>query len=61
VHIQERENGRAILEDGQAGGPGWDAADGSADWIKDMPPDEHYYGFGERTGLLDKRGRRYTC
>ncbi len=24
---------------------------------KVMPPDEHYYGFGEKTGPLDKRGR----
>lgn len=23
-----------------------------------LPPDEHYYGFGEKTGYLDKRGRR---
>jgi alpha-glucosidase len=25
---------------------------------KVMPADEHYYGFGEKTGPLDKRGRR---
>lgn len=24
------------------------------------PNDEHYYGLGERTGRLDRRGRRYT-
>jgi len=26
-----------------------------------MPAGERYYGLGERTGLLDKRGHRYTC
>jgi len=26
--------------------------------VKAMPPDEHYYGFGEKTGPLDKRGTR---
>jgi len=25
---------------------------------RSMPPGEHYYGFGEKTGFLDKRGRR---
>jgi alpha-glucosidase len=59
--IQERKSGRVVLDDGKDGGPMWDAADGSAAWIKLMPPGERYYGFGERTGLLDKRGRRYTC
>jgi alpha-glucosidase len=27
---------------------------------KVLPPSEHYYGLGERTGMLDKRGTRYT-
>jgi alpha-glucosidase len=61
IRIEERASGRAILDDGQAGGPAWDSSDDSAAWTKRMPPDERYYGFGERTGLLDKRGRRYTC
>jgi alpha-glucosidase len=26
-----------------------------------MPGGVRYYGFGERTGVLEKRGRRYTC
>jgi alpha-glucosidase len=26
--------------------------------VKTMPPDEHYYGFGEKTGPLSKRGTR---
>lgn len=25
---------------------------------RSLPPDEHYYGFGEKVGALDKRGRR---
>ncbi len=61
VRVQEREHRRVVLDDGEDGGPGWDSEDGSAAWFKRMPADEHYYGFGERTGLLDKRGRRYTC
>jgi alpha-glucosidase len=35
--------------------------DGSTRLVKIMPPDEYYYGFGERSGLLEKRGKRYTC
>ncbi len=35
--------------------------DGSLQSLKVMPDDEFYYGFGERTSLLEKRGRRYTC
>ena len=27
---------------------------------KTLPDSEYYYGFGERTGLLEKRGARYT-
>ncbi len=30
-----------------------------ANW-KQIEPDEHFYGFGERTGLLDKRSERKT-
>src|SRR4051794_36657200 len=61
VRICERNGGRTVLADGPEGGPAWDAATGAASWVKQMPSDEHYYGFGERTGLLDKRGRRSTC
>ncbi len=60
VAVLDRASGRPVLEDGPAGGPAWDAA-GAAAWTKRMPPDEHYFGFGERVGLLDKRGLRYTC
>jgi alpha-glucosidase len=27
---------------------------------KNMEPTDHFYGFGEKTGFLDKRGERYT-
>jgi alpha-glucosidase len=40
-----------------------EAYEGSQPWRIDVPHgrSEHYYGFGERTGLLDKRGRRVSC
>ncbi len=50
--------GQVLLQDIQ--GPQW-LADGSFVSYKKMPADEFYYGFGERTGLLNKRGKRYTC
>jgi alpha-glucosidase len=59
--VRERETARVILTDGELGGPAWDAKSGAARWTHAMPSDERYYGFGERTGPLDKRGRRYTC
>jgi alpha-glucosidase len=52
--------GRPLLVDGDGGGPAWHD-DGSSSWAKRMPAGERYYGFGERLGLLEKRGRRYTC
>ncbi|MBF2073594.1 MAG: DUF4968 domain-containing protein [Synechococcales cyanobacterium C42_A2020_086] len=33
---------------------------GSVACWKQIEPDEHFYGFGERTGLLDQIGRRLT-
>lgn len=60
VTIRERESGRIVVDDGPAGGPAWVTDGPAAWWTKVMPPDEHYYGFGERTGPLDKRGKRYT-
>lgn len=50
--------GNALLQDAE-GGPTIDSK-GRVSSAKVMPADEHYYGFGERTGLLDKRGRRYS-
>ena len=52
-------DGRELLR--QASRPAWDAAAGRATWGLAMPDDRSYFGFGERTGLLEKRGRRYTA
>jgi alpha-glucosidase len=52
--------GNMLAQDSAEAGPEF-APGGGAACLKQMPPDEHYYGFGERTSLLDKRGRRYTC
>jgi alpha-glucosidase len=49
-----------VVGDGAHGGPTWET-DGCRRWTKHMARGEHFFGFGERTGLLDKRGRRYTC
>ncbi|RPF54298.1 glycoside hydrolase family 31 protein [Aquisalibacillus elongatus] len=34
--------------------------DGHVICFKDALQDDHYYGFGEKTGFLDKRGEKYT-
>lgn len=47
-----------ILGD-DAEGATW-AENGQVSWSKRIPTNEHYYGFGERTGLLDKLGRHYS-
>lgn len=52
----------------EGGGPRClDAPDGGMGWQgvgavcrKDLPGDVHFYGFGEKTGYLDKRGCRMT-
>jgi alpha-glucosidase len=49
--------GRPFAEDADTG-IGW-AENTVAGWKK-MEADEHFYGFGERTGLLDKRSERKT-
>jgi alpha-glucosidase len=54
-------DGRAVLVDGPDGGPSWRSGRPGARWTKEMRDDVRYYGFGERTGHLQKRGRRYTC
>ncbi len=52
-------SGRMLCQDDPQFGPQFGPA-GAALSQKMLPEDEHYYGFGERTSLLDKRGRRYT-
>lgn len=49
--------GHAFARDGDRG-VGWQA-DVIAGW-KQIEADEHFYGFGERTGLLDKLAERKT-
>ncbi|MBO8156242.1 MAG: DUF4968 domain-containing protein [Bacillaceae bacterium] len=34
-------------------------ASGEVICFKEMTPDDHFYGFGEKTGFLDKRGEKY--
>jgi alpha-glucosidase len=43
------------------GGPRREADGSVTRWATTMPDGRRYFGFGERTGLLEKRGRRYTC
>jgi len=49
-------SGELISEDYKPYGMGW-LGERVRCW-KSMPYDEHYYGFGEKTGPLDKRRRR---
>ncbi|SDY38069.1 alpha-glucosidase [Micromonospora pattaloongensis] len=58
VTVADRRGGRVLVEDGPEGGPTW-KPDGTAMWTRRMPRGQHYFGFGNRTGLLDKRGRMY--
>jgi alpha-glucosidase len=50
--------GRLISKDKDSLGPAWDGS--SVRCWKWMPPDEHYFGLGEKTGPLDKRGHSYV-
>lgn len=52
-------DGRLLTEDVPGQGPRG-SEKGRVQTVKVMPSDEHYYGFGERTGLLNKRYKRYT-
>jgi len=59
VTIGDRADGRIVVADPQHGGPA--VVDERVVWTHAMPAGTRAYGFGERTGLLDKRGYRYTC
>jgi alpha-glucosidase len=48
------EQGRPVNQDAEAGGLGWRVSEVMVSKV--MPRAEHYYGFGEKTGPLDKRG-----
>lgn len=50
--------GRTIAADYPEGGLAWEP--GRVAWVQTAPPGTHYYGFGQRTGFLDKRGRAMT-
>jgi len=52
--------GQFLAEDDRDYGIGWRSQTGQVINWKIGTPTEHYYGFGERTSLLDKRSRRYT-
>jgi len=47
-------DGRPLHRDAEPGGLGWRGEEVLV--TKQMPETEHYYGFGEKTGPLDKRG-----
>lgn len=51
--------GQVLSEDDGEQGIGWLPQTGQLVNWKVSSPHEHYYGFGERTSLLDKRSRRY--
>lgn len=51
VTVTDRD-GRVLSED-----LGWDAGGGALALTRAAPAGEHYYGLGERTGGLDRRGR----
>jgi alpha-glucosidase len=55
-----RGDGSVVAEDGPAGGPCRSPTGGVA-WRHRLPAGSSAYGFGERTGPLDKLGYRYTC
>jgi alpha-glucosidase len=51
-------DGRLISKDDDARGAAWEGAR-VRDW-RWMPPDEHYFGLGEKAGPLDRRGHSYV-
>ncbi len=51
-------SGRLISKDADRWGMSWDGPRVRC-W-KWMPPDEHYFGLGEKAGSLDKRGHSYV-
>jgi alpha-glucosidase len=54
-----RSGDRALFGPHDDEGPSWTPNGLAKRWRFAMPPG-HSYGLGERTGLLDKRGKRYT-
>jgi len=54
--VEVLQNGKALLSEPSGGGIFFNGD--TVGCVKAMPRDEHYYGFGEKTGPLDKRGER---
>lgn len=54
------ESGAVLSEDPEGGGFVVDVASDTRSLVRKTVADEHFYGFGERTGPLDKRGHRMT-
>jgi alpha-glucosidase len=52
--------GTVILEDASGGAYVRDAATGARGVVRETPAGERFFGFGEKTGPLDKRGRAMT-
>jgi hypothetical protein len=59
VSVRDPRTGQVLLDDGLDGGPRWVDRPSTARWQHRMPVGEHHFGFDERTGPLDKRGRLY--
>ncbi|TFF87918.1 MAG: DUF4968 domain-containing protein, partial [Promethearchaeota archaeon] len=53
--VKDKED--VIWEDSAPAGFGWN--DKELIYIKKLPEEEHFFGFGEKTGTLDKRGYHY--
>lgn len=53
-------DGELICADDPAGGPRREDGGGRIAWVKRMPAGTGYFGLGERTGSLDKKGGRHT-
>lgn len=57
VQFYDRD-GHLISQDDDAHGVAWEGTR-VRDW-RSMPPDEHYFGLGEKAGPLDRRGHTYV-
>ncbi|TFF95510.1 MAG: DUF4968 domain-containing protein, partial [Promethearchaeota archaeon] len=55
--VSDKEN--IIWEDAEPAGIGWAENGGKKIYFKKLPRNEHFFGFGEKTGKLDKRGYHY--
>jgi len=51
-------DGRLLSKDDDARGTAWEGSR-VRNW-RSMPPDEHYFGLGEKAGPLDRRGHTYV-